>query len=273
MRDIGRVWRGVSDGDWCNPAAFTLAGSHPHRPGEGEGEGFADGAMGFVVPGPDGVGGVLDGGAAGVEDVEEFVAAEAGEFLVLGDVLLGALVVAEDVEEALDGGDFLRGLEAGEAVGLDAGDEGFRALDEDAATGVETGGDEVAAGGEVGGGIAVLGEHLVFLFGGALDLLEGDVEGDGGFAEGLGGVLGVGGALAGLAGAGAGLADGGGEVGEVGGGDVLVVELDEVGGGGGADGFRQGEVLDLGFVEVAAGAWGFGGGGHWRNGDVGHGGI
>lgn len=35
--------------------------------------------MGFVVPRPDGVGGVLDGGAAGVEDMEEAVAVEAGE--------------------------------------------------------------------------------------------------------------------------------------------------------------------------------------------------
>ena len=86
------------------------------------------------------------------------------------------------------------------------------------------------------------------------------VEDGGGFAEGLGGVLGVGGTLAGLAGTGTGLADGGGEVGEVGGGDVLLVELDEVGGAGGADGFCQGKVLDLGFIEVAAGAWGFGGG-------------
>ena len=223
MRDVGRVWRGIFDEDCCYPS-FSAFNSHPHRPGEREGEGFADGAVGFVVPRPDGVGGVLDGAAAGVQNVEEFVAVEAGEFLVFGEVLLGALVAAEGVEEGLDGGDFFRSLEAGEAVGLDAGDEGFRALDENTAVGVETGGDEVATGGEVGGGIAVLGEHLAFLFGGALDFLEGDVEGGGGFAEGLGGVLGVGGALAGLAGAGAGLADSGGEGGE--GGEV---------GGGGAD--------------------------------------
>jgi hypothetical protein len=34
--------------------------------------------VGFVVPRPDGVGGVLDGAAAGVQNVEEFVAVEAG---------------------------------------------------------------------------------------------------------------------------------------------------------------------------------------------------
>ena len=45
--------------------------SHPHRPCQREAEGLADGAVGFLGVGPDGVGGVLDGTAAGVEDVEE----------------------------------------------------------------------------------------------------------------------------------------------------------------------------------------------------------
>lgn len=66
----------------CGPHAGV--GSEIERPGEGEGEGFACGAAGFGGPGPEGVGGVLDGAAVVVEKVDEFVAVEAGEFLGAG---------------------------------------------------------------------------------------------------------------------------------------------------------------------------------------------
>jgi len=49
------------------------------------------GSAGFDGPRPDGVGGVLDGAAAGVERAHEVVAGEAGEFLGAGGFLLGAL--------------------------------------------------------------------------------------------------------------------------------------------------------------------------------------
>lgn len=68
----------------CVRAGFTLPDSHSHRPVQREAEGFADGAVGFEVPGPDGVGGLLDGGAAGVQDVDEAIPVEAGEFLLQG---------------------------------------------------------------------------------------------------------------------------------------------------------------------------------------------
>jgi hypothetical protein len=105
--------------------------------------------------GPDGVGGVLDGGAAGVEDVEEFVAVEAGDFLFLEGFLLVAGFAAVGGEQVLDDFDFLGGLEAGEAVGLGAEDEGIAALEEDGAAGIEAGADEIAVGGEIRGRVAI----------------------------------------------------------------------------------------------------------------------
>jgi len=57
--------------------------SRPHRPCQQQAGGLADGAVRYREVGPDG-GGVLDGAAAGVENVEEFVEVEARELLVLG---------------------------------------------------------------------------------------------------------------------------------------------------------------------------------------------
>jgi len=86
--------------------AGRVDGLHPHRPRQRKSEGLADGAVGFVAPGPDGVGGVLDGGAAGVEDMQEAVTVESGEFLFLDGVGLAALVVVVGGEEGRDGGEF-----------------------------------------------------------------------------------------------------------------------------------------------------------------------
>ena len=222
------------------------ARSHPHRPGEREAEGFADGAVGFFGVGPDGVGGVLDGAAAGVEDVDEFVAVEAGDFLFLDRFLLVAGFAAVGGEEVLDNEDFLGGLEAGQAVGLGAEDEGIPALEEDGAVGIEAGADKVAVGGEVGGGVAVFIEHLVLLLGGALDFLKGGDEVGGGLVGEVGGGFGIFLGLAGLAGALAGFFDDGVEAVQIEGGDVLLVEGDGVVARGGEDGFAEDEVLKLG---------------------------
>ena len=110
--------------------------SQPHRPVQRDGEGLADGAVRLFRGRPEGVGGVLDGGAAAVDGVEEGVAVDAGEFLVFGGVLLVVLGFAVGGEQDFDGGDFFRGLEAGKAVGFGAGDEGIRALEEDRAAGI-----------------------------------------------------------------------------------------------------------------------------------------
>ncbi len=72
---------------------------------------------------------MLDGGAAGVEGVDELVAVEAGGFLFEVASLLPVLGILVGIEEGLDGGDFLRGAEAGEVVRSGAGDEGFPALE------------------------------------------------------------------------------------------------------------------------------------------------
>ena len=220
---------------------------------------------------------MLDGAAAGVEDVDELVAGEVGEFLVLLGFLLLAAVGAVDGEQVLDDGDFFRGLEAGQAVGLGAEDQGVAALEEHGAAGVEADADEVTVGGEVGGGIAVLGEHLVLLFGGTLDLLEGGVELGGVLGGEFGGGLGVFQAFGGFGDAAVGLVDHGGEAFHVGGADVLFVERGGIGSGGGGDGFRHDEVVELGLVEVSAfardgGCWDGRWGGRGREG-VWHGGV
>ena len=237
--------------------------SHPHRPRQREAEDLADGAVELFGVGPEGVGGVLDGAAAGVEDVEEFVAVEAGEFLFLGGLLLIAGIAAVGGEQGFNGGDFFRGLEAGQAVGLGAGDEGVAALEEDGAAGIETGANEVAVGGEVGGRIAVFIEHLVFLFGGALDFLEGGDEGRDGFTGEFGSSLGILAGLAGLAGTGAGLLHGGIETVQIEGGDVLLVEGGGIVAAGGEDGLGEDKVFELALLIVAALLRG---GGGWNGG-------
>lgn len=134
---------------------------------------------------------MLDGAAVVVEKVDEFVAVEAGEFLGAGGFLLVGLVFAvggEKIRYELDG---FRGFVAGQAVLGGAGDEGFRGLEEDGAASVHAGVHEVAANGEVGGGIVIDGEHAVFLFGTALDALKGDVGGGGAGAGFQSGFLGV----------------------------------------------------------------------------------
>lgn len=98
-----------------------MVSSKPHRPIQRDAEGFADGAVGFCVGGPEGVGGVLDGGAAAVDGVEEGVAIDAGELLVFGGFLLLVLGAEVGGEEVFDGFDEFRGLVAGEAVFLGAG--------------------------------------------------------------------------------------------------------------------------------------------------------
>jgi len=206
---------------------------------------------------------VLDGEAAGVDVVEEAVAVEAGEFLVAGGYGLAVLGGGVGGEQGLDGGDFLRGLEAGEVVRLGACDEGGGALEEVGAAAIEAGADEVAIGGEVGGGVAIGGEHLVFLFGGALDFAQGGVEIGCGLDGGGGGLLGLGAAVAGGAGAGAGLGGGGLEIIQPGGGDVLLLHFRGVVAGGGQHGLGEVEVLELALVEVAAAV---GGGGGFRGG-------
>ena len=228
--------------------------SQPHRPIQRDGEGFADGAVRLFRGGPEGVGGVLDGGAAAVDGVEEGVAIDAGEFLVFGGVLLVVLGFAVGGEQGFGGGDFFRGLEAGEAVGLGAGDEGIRALEKDGAAGIEAGADEVAAGGEIGGRVAVFGEHLVLLLCGTLDLLERLDESRGGGEGGTGGLFGFADLLAGGASALAGLGEGGLELAEPGGGDFAVGHFRRVAAGGGEDGVGKAEVLGLVLIEVAAGA-------------------
>jgi len=120
-------------------------------------EGGADGAGERIGVRPDGIGGVLDGGAAGVQRVDEFVAAEAGEAFSFAAFLLCLLTVLVGGKERLDRVDFLRGAEAGQVIRGGAGDEGGGALDEDGAAGVDARADEVSIEREVRGGIAVLG--------------------------------------------------------------------------------------------------------------------
>ncbi len=213
--------------------------SEPHRSIQGEAEGFSDGSACFCGGGPKGVGSVLDGGAAAVDGIKKGVAVDAGKFLVLGGVLLEILGAEVGFEQRFDGGDFFRGLEAGERVGLGAGDEGVRALAEDGAAGIEAAADEVAIGGEMGGGIAVLGEHLVLLLGGTLDPLEGGDELGGGIRGIGGGLFGLAHLLAGGGGALAGLGEGGLEFDEPGGSDVVVGHFCRMGAGGGEDGVSK----------------------------------
>jgi hypothetical protein len=92
--------------------------------------------------------------------VEELVAVEAGDFLFLEGFLLVAGFAAVGGEQILNDFDFLGGLEAGEAVGLGAEDEGIAALEEDGAAGIEAGADDIAVGGEIGGSVAIFIEHL-----------------------------------------------------------------------------------------------------------------
>lgn len=246
--------------------------SHAEGAGEGEAEGFAGGAVGFERPGPDGVGGVLDGGAAGVDELDEVIAIEAGGFLGAGGFLLGVLVIAVLGEQGLYGGDGFRGFVAGEVVLPGAGDEGDGALEEIGAAAIEAAADEVAIGGEVGGGVAIDGEHLVFLFGGALDGLEGGAQGGGGLVALEGGFLGVSGLAGGGGGAAVGFVDGFLEFQQKRGIDVAVGHGSGVGVGGGLDGLGEGDVFELGAIEITAGARGFGfGGGDWRGGGIRHG--
>ena len=173
MFAAGGVWR---------MAALKPMGSQIERAVEGEGEGFAGGAVDFDGPGPEGIGGVLHGAAVVVEQLDEFIAVEAAEFFAAGGLLLGGFVFAVVAEEVVDGFDGFGGFVTGEIVGGGAGDEGFGTLEEDGAALVHADAHEVAIGGEVGGGVAIDGEHAVFLFGGTLDALQGDVEGGGGGA-------------------------------------------------------------------------------------------
>lgn len=249
---------------------------HPHsqaqRTGGGDLEGGADGAGGFLGVGPDGVGGVLDGGAAGVEDVDELVAAEAGEAFFLRAFLLPVLGFLVFVEEGLDGGDFLRGGEAGEIVRRGAGDEAGGALDEEGAALADAGADEVSVEREVRGRVSVLGEHLELLLGGALDFPEAGEEGFGG-GLGLRGVrpglvLGE----AGVGGAQACFGEGRIEEAQVFRADALLRHGGPVAEGGGEDGIGFIDVLELFLVEISARARGVirGGIGLWR-GFFGHG--
>ena len=205
--------------------ARSVAYLEAHGASEWQGEGFAGGAVRLNGPWPDGIGSVLDDAAAGVEGAHEVVAGEAGEFLGAGGFLLGAFVVAVLGEECVKGGDLLGFFVSGEAVGLGAGDEGIRALEEDGSAAIEAGADEVAVGGEVGFWIAIGREHFVFLLGGALDSLEGGVEFCGGLAAFEGGLLGVCGVFHGPAGAAAGLGDDSREAGEECGVDVTVGDV------------------------------------------------
>lgn len=127
--------------------------------------------------------------------------------------------------------------------------------------------DEVAVGGEIGGGVAVFIEHLVLLLGGALDFLEGGDEIGGGLAGEVGGGLGVFLGLAGFAGALAGFLHHGVEAVQIEGGDVLLVES------GGGDGFAEGEVFELAVLIITASGWGGGGWFCGRSDRVGHGSI
>lgn len=227
--------------------------SQSQRSRQGETEGFAGGSAGFEGPGPEGVGGVLDDGAADVEGVHEIVAGEAGEFLGAGGFLLGFFFAAVGGEEIFEGGDLFGLFVAGEGVSLGASNQGCGALEEGGAAGIEAGADEVAVGCEVGVRIAVFGEHLVFLFGGALDGLEAGEEGCGGFGALEGGGGGFFGIDPGFGGAAASLGDDVGKTGEVGCVDIAVLDGGGIGEGGGFDVFGQLDVIELGLVEVAAG--------------------
>lgn len=66
---------------------------------------------------------MLDGGAAGVDYVEDGVVVEAAEFLVAVGFLLSVLAASEGGKEGLNGVEFLRSFEGREAVGGGAGDE------------------------------------------------------------------------------------------------------------------------------------------------------
>ncbi len=131
---------------------------------------------------------MLHGTAVVVEQLDEFIAVEAAEFFAAGGLLLGGFVFAVFAEEVGDGLDGFGGFVSGEAIGSGAGDEGLGTLEKDGAALVHADVHEVAIGGEVGGGVAIDGEHAVFLLGGTLDALQGDVEGFGrgtGFFGGL----------------------------------------------------------------------------------------
>lgn len=211
----------------------------------------------FVGVGPEGVGGELHGGAAVVEHVDEGVAVEAGEAFFLGSLALAVLGGLVGLEEGLEFRDFLRGAEAGKAVGGGAGDEGDGALDKGGAVGVDPGADEIAVEREVGGRIAVVGEHAEFLAGGTLDAAKAGHEclgcGEGGGGLGFGMVLGVDGG----GGAGPGLLYGFRELVEVCRGNALFAEGGLVDAGGAENGVGFVDVLKLAAVEVAAGAGGF----------------
>ncbi len=195
---------------------------------------------------------MLDGGAAGVEDVDELVAGEAGDFFLDGAFLPEVSGGFVFIEECLDGVHFILGFEAGEAVIGGALDEADGALAEGGAVRGDAVADEVAIEREVRLGIAILGEHLEFLLGGALDFLEGDFECFRG-GEGLGGlglrlVLGE----AGRGGARVRLPDDGLVGVQVFGGDVLLVHEDGIVTGCGEDGFGLLDVFELRDIEIGA---------------------
>ena len=215
-------------------------------------EGGAGGFAGVVGVGVGAVGGVLEGGAEGVDAFEEGVAGDAlggGEFVGVGLGVLGGAVVRE---VALDEQD-LGGVDAGEVVGSGEGDEGVGVLEEGGAVGVEALADQIGAGVEIGGGVAIGLEEFFLLLGRALDAVEfGDEEALRAFrTEGGGFALAAG--LAGGGGLRAGLGDEGAEGGVVGGGETAFFEVGGVAGRGGEnlEVFTFLDVIELGLVEKA----------------------
>ncbi len=217
-------------------------------------EAFAGGGVFAAGVGPEGVGGVLDGDAAGVDFLYEGVALDA--------VLLGFLVAFAlgggggfiGGEVGGDLGEGFGGFVAGEGVGGGFEPEGVGVLEEEGAVRVQAGADEVAVGGEAGGGVVVFGEHPVLLFGGGLDVVEAGDEGALGFVGVERGRLLSAVGLAGRCHFPACIANEGDEAGDVFPGDFASGEGGGLGGFGGDSGDVLGEldVVDLRLVEVAS---------------------
>ena len=108
-------------------ALDSLPGSEPQGAAEGEVEGLAEGLVGFFGVGPGAVGGVLDGAAAGVDELQQGIAADAvGGLAAVGFVGggFGPMILAGG---GGDGGE-VGGVIAGEVVGGGFGQEGFGVL-------------------------------------------------------------------------------------------------------------------------------------------------